>query len=98
FRKKQNQYPVLLLTVGINTKYDQYRDARTWNIKNGSYYVEMQDILGINAMAEDIQRDPAQIQLVKSKNRVLFCWTDDKSDKKTVEHLKSVGVDGVIFD
>uniref|UniRef100_A0A0K2TTA7 GP-PDE domain-containing protein n=2 Tax=Lepeophtheirus salmonis TaxID=72036 RepID=A0A0K2TTA7_LEPSM len=98
FRKKQNQYPVLLLTVGINTKYEQYLDARTWSIDKGSYFVEMQDILGINAMAEDIQRDPTQVQLVKSKNRVLFCWTDDKNDKETVEYLKQIGVDGVIFD
>ena len=40
-RLKQNRYPVLLLTQGINSKYDDYVDPRTWTIKNGSNFVGM---------------------------------------------------------
>ena len=46
-RLKQNRYPVLLLTQGINSKYDDYLDPRTWTIENGSSFVAMAEILGI---------------------------------------------------
>ena len=46
-RLKQNRYPVLLLTQGINSKYDDYSDPRTWTIENGSSYVAMAEILGM---------------------------------------------------
>ena len=45
-RYKQNKYPVLLLTQGVNTKYDQYLDQRTHNINNGSHFAATADILG----------------------------------------------------
>ena len=66
---KQNRYPALLLTQGINSKYDDYYDPRTWTIKNGSNFVAMSEILGVAAMADDIQRDPSQVFLV---SRVFF--------------------------
>ena len=31
-------------------------------------------------MAEDIQGDPSQVQMIKDRNEVIFVWTDDKSD------------------
>ena len=68
-RLKQNRYPALLLTQGINSKYDDYYDPRTWTIKNGSNFVAMSEILGVAAMADDIQRDPSQVFLV---SRVFF--------------------------
>ena len=66
---KQNRYPALLLTQGINSKYDDYYDPRTWTIKNGSNFVAMSEILGVAAMADDIQRDPSQVFLI---SRVFF--------------------------
>jgi len=97
-RLKQNRYPVLLLTQGINSKYDDYSDPRTWTIENGSSYVAMAEILGVNAMAEDIQRDPSQVQMIKERGQVIFVWTDDKSDSGTVKYLKELGCDGIIYD
>ena len=44
---KQNRYPVLLLTQGINSKYDDLFDPRTWTIENGSHFVAMAEILGM---------------------------------------------------
>ena len=32
------------------------------------------------------------------QNRVLFSWTDDRNDKETVQYLKDLGVDGIIYD
>ena len=55
-------------------------------------------ISGVNAMAEDIQRDPSQIQMVKERDQVIFVWTDDKSDSGTVKYLKELGADGIIYD
>ena len=49
-------------------------------------------------MAEDIQRDPSQIELVKSRGQVLFCWTDDQNNPEIVKYLKNLGVDGIIYD
>ena len=49
-------------------------------------------------MAEDIQRDPSQVQMVKERGQVIFVWTDDQSDSGTVKYLKELGVDGIIYD
>ena len=49
-------------------------------------------------MAEDIQRDPSQVELVKDRGQVLFCWTDDQNNPEIVKYLKKLGVDGIIYD
>ena len=49
-------------------------------------------------MAEDIQRDPSQVQLVKERGQVIFVWTDDKNDPATVKYLKELGINGLIYD
>ena len=97
-RLKQNKFPVLLLTQGVNSKYENYLDPRTWTIENGSNFAAMAEVLGVNAMAEDIQRDPSQIQMVRERGQVMFVWTDDQSDSGTVQYLKDLGVDGIIYD
>lgn len=97
-RCKQNKYPVLFLTQGVNSKYANYRDPRTRNIPNASKFVEMAEILGINAMAEDLLRDPGQVDIVKKRGQVLFCWTDDKNDKDTLNCLKGMDLDGIVYD
>ena len=72
---KQNRYPVLLLTQGANSKYDDYLDPRTWTIQNASHFVAMAEILGVNAMAECVQRDAGLVQMMKERNQVIFVWT-----------------------
>jgi len=73
-------------------------DPRTWSIRNGVWFVEMSGLLGLSAMAEALMRDPSQMDLVRSKGQVLFCWTDEQNDKETVKYLKQLGVNGVIYD
>ena len=55
-------------------------------------------VKGLSAMAEDIQRDPSQVELVKNRGQVLFCWTDDQNNPEIVKYLKKLGVDGIIYD
>ena len=99
FRSKQNKYPVLFLTQGINTKYDDYRDPRTWSIPLAAKFVEMAEILGINAFSEDVLREPSQVDMVKSRNLILFVWMDEKdSEREKVDYLKGLGVDGIVYD
>ena len=43
---KQNKYPVLLLTQGVNSKYEDFMDPRTWSIRNGVWFAEMSGLLG----------------------------------------------------
>ena len=43
-------------------------------------------------------RDTSQLELVRSRGQILFCWTDEQNDKETVKYLKQLGVDGVIYD
>ena len=110
---KQNRYPVLLLTQGQNSKYPDFRDPRcqmsmmchlrrnpfrTWSLRQGVLFGEMAGLLGVSAMAEALTRDPSQMQLVKERGQVIFCWTDEDNTKETVLSLKNLGVDGVIYD
>ena len=110
---KQNRYPVMLLTQGQNSKYPDFRDPRcqlsmtchpcinsfrTWSLRQGVLFGEMAGLLGVSAMAEALTRDPSQMQLVKERGQVIFCWTDEDNTKETVLSLKNLGVDGVIYD
>jgi len=97
-RYKQNKYPVLFLTSGESTKYDRYHDRRTHSILDGSNFAKTTGILGINVIADEIQRDPSKVKLIKDRGQVLFCWTDDQNNPAIVQHLKSLGVDGIIYD
>merc|ERR1739844_144567 len=49
-------------------------------------------------MAEALLRDPNQLSLVRESGQIIFAWTDDQNDLATVQHLKRLGVDGVIYD
>lgn len=60
-RMKQNKYPVMFLTQGQSTKYEQYNDPRCWSILAATQYASMIEILGINVHTEDILKDPAQV-------------------------------------
>ena len=53
---------------------------------------------GLSVMAEDIQRDPSQVEMVKNRGQVMFCWTDDQNNPEIVKYLKNLGIDGVIYD
>jgi len=95
---KQNKYPVLLLTQGENSKYEDFKDPRTWSIKNGVLFGEMCGLLGLSAMAEAVTKDVSQLEMIHKYNQIIFVWTDEQNDKDTVKYLKQLGVNGVIYD
>merc|ERR1719168_262353 len=68
---KQNKYPVLLLTAGENTKYEDFLDPRTWSIKNGVLFGEMSGLLGLSAMAEAVTRNPLQLEMVRKHQQII---------------------------
>ena len=97
-RLKQNKYPVVFLTQGITAKYPTYHDPRCQTIAMAMRHAINSDILGINVHTEDILRDPTQVKIVKDAGLIIFCWGDDNNDKATIQHLKKLGLHGVIYD
>ena len=53
---------------------------------------------GLCVHAEDILRDPNQVALVQSKDLILFCWGEDNNDTSVILYLKSLGLNGIIYD
>ncbi|XP_024947437.1 glycerophosphocholine phosphodiesterase GPCPD1 isoform X2 [Cephus cinctus] len=97
-RLKQNKYPVVFLTQGITAKYPTYHDPRCQSIPMAMRHALAADILGINVHTEDILRDSSHVKVVKDAGLIIFCWGDDNNDKDTIQHLKKLGLHGVIYD
>ena len=95
---KQNKYPVLLLTQGEDSGYEEYIDPRTWSIANGVLFVEMSGLLGLSVRAEALLKYPQRMEKVRQHGQVIFVWTDEQNDRETVQYLKKLGVNGVIYD
>jgi len=53
---------------------------------------------GLCVHAEDILRDPNQVAMVQSKELTLFCWGEDNNDTAVIRYLKSLGLNGIIYD
>ncbi len=60
-RRKQNKYPVLFLTQAETAKYKSYRDPRCWTIDSAAKFVGMSELLGVNAIAEILLKDPSNV-------------------------------------
>ena len=58
----------------------------------------MAEILGMNVIADEILKNPSQVSEVKTRGQIIFVWTDDKNDRSTVDYLKKIGVDGIVYD
>ena len=84
--------------MGTNTKYEEFKDPRTWSIRHGVLFVEMSGLLGLSAMAESVMADVSQLELIHRYHQIIFVWTDEQNDKSTVKYLKQLGVNGVIYD
>ena len=48
--------------------------------------------------AEALLKNPDRLAKVREHNQVIFVWTDEQNDKETVQYLKKLGVNGVIYD
>ncbi|XP_063223279.1 glycerophosphocholine phosphodiesterase GPCPD1 isoform X2 [Bacillus rossius redtenbacheri] len=97
-RLKQNKYPVIFLTQGVTNKYPPYLDPRSQSVPMGIHFAKSAGILGINVHTEDLLRDPSQVRQVREAGLVIFCWGDDNNNVETIQHLKSLGLHGIIYD
>lgn len=61
-RFKQNRYPVMFLTLGRTTKYEQYLDPRGNSMELAVWHAVAMQLLGIVAHTEDLLRDPSQVK------------------------------------
>ena len=52
----------------------------------------------MNFHTQDVLRKPALIQMARDKGLVTWCWGNDNNSKKNIAWLKSMGMDGVIYD
>ena len=53
---------------------------------------------GLSVRAEALLKNPDRLAKVREHNQVIFVWTDEQNDKETVQYLKKLGVNGVIYD
>jgi len=97
-RMKQNRYPVLFLTQTISTKYGKYSDPRCWDVANGIAFARATELLGLNVIAENLLSQPSVVSKVREASLVLFCWTDDKNDRETLDKLRAMRLDGIVYD
>ncbi len=89
---------MLFLTQADSKKWKMFRDPRCWSVPNASKFAAAAELLGVNVIAEKLLGDPSLVADVKSRGQVLFCWMDDKNDRETVDQLRKMGVDGLIYD
>lgn len=49
-------------------------------------------------MSELLLKDTSLIDYVKSNGLVLFTWGEDNNNSETIDRLKSLGLDAIIYD
>lgn len=49
-------------------------------------------------MSELLLKDTSLIDYVKSSGLVLFTWGEDNNDTETINKLKQLGLDAIIYD
>uniref|UniRef100_A0A914Z835 GP-PDE domain-containing protein n=1 Tax=Panagrolaimus superbus TaxID=310955 RepID=A0A914Z835_9BILA len=95
---KQNKYPILFLCVGITTRYVPFLDQRSATSEMAINFAASQSILGVNFHSEDLLREASPVKKAHEFGLVSFVWGDDLDDRKNVEYMKQIGVDGIIYD
>lgn len=58
----------------------------------------MSGLLGLSVRAEALLKYPQRMEKVRQHGQVIFVWTDEQNDRETVQYLKKLGVNGVIYD
>ncbi|KAJ6659225.1 hypothetical protein lerEdw1_019271 [Lerista edwardsae] len=97
-RNKQNKYPILLLTQGKCVTYPELMDLRCRSTAIAISFALFENLLGINAHAEELLQHPSFIEEAQKKGLVVFCWGDDMNDPEIRKKLREYGVQGLIYD
>lgn len=97
-RIKQNKYPILMLTQGKCVTYPELMDLRCRTTSIAISFAQFENLLGVNAHAEELLKYPAFIEEAKAKGLVVFCWGDDMNDPEVRKKLREYGVQGLVYD
>ncbi|XP_066467085.1 glycerophosphocholine phosphodiesterase GPCPD1 isoform X2 [Tiliqua scincoides] len=97
-RNKQNKYPILLLTQGKCVTYPELMDLRCRSTSIAISFALSENLLGVNAHAEELLQHPQFIEEAKAKDLIVFCWGDDMNDPEVRRKLREYGVQGLIYD
>ena len=95
---KQNKFPVLFLTQGKTERYKAFKDARAISTEAAVYTAKIFNFWGVNVHAEDLFKRLDLVAFIKNFGLKLFAWGEDINSNNAVAKLKSVGVDGIIYD
>lgn len=91
-RLKQTAYPVLFLTTGDDTRFN---DPATKTIKNAIHFAQAFDMAGINPNAKMLNE--YLVRYARDRNLLVYAWGDIRS-AQTIKELRKYGLNGVIYD
>ncbi|KAI0230939.1 Glycerophosphocholine phosphodiesterase GPCPD1 [Lamellibrachia satsuma] len=97
-RLKQNRYPVIFLCQGASKVYPPYNDIRTHSLQNAFSFARAERLLGVAPFSDELLQHVEMISWAKTYGLVIFTWGERNNKKETIDELKSLGVDAVIFD
>lgn len=91
-RLKQITYPVLFLTTGDDTRFN---DPATKTIKSAIHFAQAFDMAGINPNAKMLNE--FLCRYARDRGLLVYAWGDIRS-AQAVKELRNYGLDGVIYD
>ncbi|KAI8518403.1 Glycerophosphocholine phosphodiesterase gpcpd1 [Branchiostoma belcheri] len=97
-RRKQNKYPVLFLSQGVTERWAEMMDLRCRTVPMAMNFALAEGLLGVDLHAEDILRNPSFTEEIAKRKLVCFVWGEDINDPANMSLLKSMEVDGIIYD
>ncbi|XP_035683911.1 glycerophosphocholine phosphodiesterase GPCPD1-like [Branchiostoma floridae] len=97
-RRKQNKYPVLFLSQGVTERWEEMMDVRCRTVPMAMNFTLAEGLLGVDIHAEDILRNPSFVEEIAKLKLVCFVWGEDINDPANMSQLRSMEVDGIIYD
>ncbi|XP_066295315.1 glycerophosphocholine phosphodiesterase GPCPD1-like isoform X1 [Branchiostoma lanceolatum] len=97
-RRKQNKYPVLFLSQGVTVRWEEMMDVRCRTVPMAMNFALAEGLLGVDIHAEDILKNPSFAEEIAKLKLVCFVWGEDINDPANMSLLKSMEVDGIIYD
>lgn len=91
-RLKQHKYPVLFLTTGDVSRFN---DPITKTVKNAIHFAEAFDLTGVCPNAAKVT--DKLVKYAHDRGQIFYAWGKIES-AQAIEELKKTGLNGVIYD
>ncbi|XP_014784314.1 glycerophosphocholine phosphodiesterase GPCPD1 isoform X1 [Octopus bimaculoides] len=95
---KQNKYPVLFLTQGINSHWVSYKDARCHTTSTAISFAKAESLTGICAHAEELLKDTELMEMCVRENLSLIAWGNDIENYDNMKVLTDYPLTGLIYN